>query len=63
MDTATNLLFVSQSRSHVTDDSQSVCRGVEQALGLVIRYYFLSKGCCLKVAVLLFLWRILFPSE
>jgi hypothetical protein len=32
--------------------SQSVCQGIEPILGLVTRYYFLSKGCCLKVAVL-----------
>jgi hypothetical protein len=32
--------------------SQSVCRGVESTLGLVTRYYFLSEGCCLKIAVL-----------
>jgi hypothetical protein len=32
--------------------SQSVCFGVEPTLGLVTRYYFLSEGCCLKVAVL-----------
>jgi hypothetical protein len=32
--------------------SQSLCLGVEHTLGLVTRYYFLSKGFCLKVAVL-----------
>jgi hypothetical protein len=32
--------------------SQSVCQGIEPALGLVTRYYFLSEGCFLKVAVL-----------
>jgi hypothetical protein len=32
-------------------DSQSVCQGIEPTLGLVTRYYFLSEGCCLKVAV------------
>jgi hypothetical protein len=32
--------------------SQSVCLGVEPTLGLVNRYYFLSEGCCLKVAAL-----------
>jgi hypothetical protein len=31
---------------------QSVCLGVEPALELVTRYYFLSEGFCLKVAVL-----------
>jgi hypothetical protein len=31
---------------------QSVCQGIEPTLGLVTRYYFLSEGCCLKVAVL-----------
>jgi hypothetical protein len=35
---------------------QSVCRGVEHALGLVTRYYFLSECCCL-VSVGLPLWR------
>jgi hypothetical protein len=32
--------------------SWSVCLGVEPTLGLMTRYYFLSEGCCLKVAVL-----------
>jgi hypothetical protein len=32
--------------------SQSVCKGVEPTLGLVTRYYFLTKGCRPKVAVL-----------
>jgi hypothetical protein len=32
--------------------SQSVCLGVEPALGLMTRYYFLSEGFFLKVAVL-----------
>jgi hypothetical protein len=32
--------------------SQSVCLGVEPALGLAARYYFLSEGFCLKVTVL-----------
>jgi hypothetical protein len=45
-----------RSRSHVTTDgqsvSQSVCQGIEPTLGLVTRYYFLSEGCFLKVAVL-----------
>jgi hypothetical protein len=36
-------------------DWQSVCRGVEPTLGLVTRYYFLSEGRRLKVAIL-FLW-------
>jgi hypothetical protein len=38
--------------------SQSICLGVEPTLGLVTRYYFMSEGCCLKVAVL-FLWGAL----
>jgi hypothetical protein len=38
--------------------SQSVYLGVEPTLGLVTRYYFLSEGFCLKVAVL-FLWGAL----
>jgi hypothetical protein len=38
--------------------SQSVCRSVEPTLGHVTRYYFLSEGYCLKVAVL-FLWGAL----
>jgi hypothetical protein len=38
--------------------SQSVCQGVDPTLGLLIRYYFLSEGCCLKVVVL-FLWGAL----
>jgi hypothetical protein len=37
----------SRSRSYFTTDGQSVCLGVEPAPGLVIRYYFLSEGCCL----------------
>jgi hypothetical protein len=32
--------------------SQSVCQDIEPTLRLVTRYYFLSEGCCLKVAVL-----------
>jgi hypothetical protein len=32
--------------------SQSLCHGIEPALGLAARYYFLSEGCFLKVAVL-----------
>jgi hypothetical protein len=32
--------------------------GVEPILGFVTRYYFLSEGCCLKVAAL-FLWGAL----
>jgi hypothetical protein len=32
--------------------SQSVSQGIEPTLRLVTRYYFLSEGCCLKVAVL-----------
>jgi hypothetical protein len=32
--------------------SQSVCLGVEPILGLLTKYYFLSEGFCLKVAVL-----------
>jgi hypothetical protein len=31
---------------------QSVCQGIEPTLRLVTKYYFLSEGCCLKVAVL-----------
>jgi hypothetical protein len=31
--------------------SQPVCQGVEPDSGLVTRYYFLSEGCCLMVAV------------
>jgi hypothetical protein len=38
--------------------SQPVCLGVKPTLGIVTRYYFLSDGCCLKVAVL-FLWSVL----
>jgi hypothetical protein len=38
--------------------SQPVCQGIEPALGLVTRYYFLSEGCCLKFAVL-YLWGAL----
>jgi hypothetical protein len=38
--------------------SQPLCLGVEPTLGLVTRYYVLSEGCCLKVAVL-FLWDAL----
>jgi hypothetical protein len=45
-----------RSRSHVTADgqsaSQSVCQDIEPTLGLVTRYYFLSEGSFLKVAVL-----------
>jgi hypothetical protein len=43
---------LSRSRSHVSTVSQSVCQGIEPTLGLVTRYYFLSEGCFLKVAVL-----------
>jgi hypothetical protein len=32
--------------------NQSVCQGIEPTLGLVTRYYFLTEGCFLKVAVL-----------
>jgi hypothetical protein len=32
--------------------SQPVCEGIEPTLRLVTRYYFLSEGCRLKVAVL-----------
>jgi hypothetical protein len=32
--------------------SQSACQGFEPTVELVTRYYFLSEGCCLKVAVL-----------
>jgi hypothetical protein len=39
-------------------DGKSVYLGVEPTLGLVTRYYFLSEGCCLKVAVLS-LWAAL----
>jgi hypothetical protein len=46
----------SRSRRYITTDgqsvSQSVCQGIEPILGLVTRYYFLSEGCFLKVAVL-----------
>jgi hypothetical protein len=38
--------------------SQLVCQGIEPTLRLVTRYYFLSEGCCLKVAVLS-LWGVL----
>jgi hypothetical protein len=31
---------------------RSVCLGVEPTLGHVIRYYFLSEGICLKIAIL-----------
>jgi hypothetical protein len=37
---------------------QSVFLGIEPTLGLETRYYFLSEGFCLKVAVL-FLWGAL----
>jgi hypothetical protein len=58
-----NMLYIkhiqdkySQSPSYFTTDgqsvSQSVCLDVEPTLGLVTRYYFLSEGCCMKVAVL-----------
>jgi hypothetical protein len=32
--------------------SQSLCQGIKPILGLVTRYYFLSKGCFLKFAFL-----------
>jgi predicted permease len=32
--------------------SQSVCQGIEPTLGFVTRFYFLSEGCFLQVAVL-----------
>jgi hypothetical protein len=32
--------------------SQSACLGVEPTLAFMTIYYFLSEGCCLKVAVL-----------
>jgi hypothetical protein len=32
--------------------SQSVCQGIKPTLSLETRYNFLSKGYCLKVAVL-----------
>jgi hypothetical protein len=32
--------------------SQSLCQGFEPTLGLATRYYFLSEGCRLKVAIL-----------
>jgi hypothetical protein len=32
--------------------SQSLCQGIEPILGLVTRYYSLSEGCFLNVAVL-----------
>jgi hypothetical protein len=38
--------------------NQSVCQGIEPTLGLVTRYYFLSEGYFLKVAVLA-LWGAL----
>jgi hypothetical protein len=47
-----------RSGSYFTTDGQSVCLGVEPTLELVTRYYFLSEGCCLKVAVF-FLWGAL----
>jgi hypothetical protein len=43
------------SRSHVTTDGRSVSHYVKVSsttLGLVTKYYFISKGCFLKVAVL-----------
>jgi hypothetical protein len=48
------LLKMSKSKSHYNrrSVSQSVCQGIEPTLGLVTRYYFLSEGCFLKVAVL-----------
>jgi hypothetical protein len=52
-------------RSYFTTDGRSVGRSVSQyvlvsstLVGLAIRYYFLSEGCCLQVAVL-FLWNAL----
>jgi hypothetical protein len=54
-------IFVSEIEVEVTLQltvSQSVCEGIEPTLWLVTRYYFLSKGCCLKVAVIS-LWRAL----
>jgi hypothetical protein len=46
------------SRSYFTTNGQSVYLGFEPIQGLVNRYYFLSVGCCLKIAVL-FLWGAL----
>jgi hypothetical protein len=46
----------SQSQSYVTTGGLSVCLGVKFTLELVIRYYFLSEGCCL-VSVGRPLWR------
>jgi hypothetical protein len=49
------LLLTSEFQVKVTlllTVSQSVWRSVESTLGLVTRYYFLSEGCCLKIAVL-----------
>jgi hypothetical protein len=34
------VLHVSQSQSHISTDSQSVCLGVEPRLGLMTRYLF-----------------------
>jgi hypothetical protein len=48
----------SQSHSYITTVDQSECRGFEPTLGLVTRYFFLSEGWCLEVAVLL-LWDTL----
>jgi hypothetical protein len=49
-------LIKSQSQSHVTTVSQSVCLGVKFTLGLVTRYYILSESCCV-VSVGHPLWR------
>jgi hypothetical protein len=49
----------SQSQSYFTSDDQSWC---EPTLGLVTRYYFLSEGFCLKVAILS-LWGALFDER
>jgi hypothetical protein len=40
----------------------SVCQGIEPTLGLVTRYYFLSEGYFLKVAVLP-LWGAFFDER
>jgi hypothetical protein len=42
--------------------SQSVCQGIEPTLGLVARYYFLSKGCFLKFAIVC-CWLSLIRSQ
>jgi hypothetical protein len=60
------LLSKFEVRSYFMTDGQSVsrsvCLGVEPTLGLPARYYFLSEGCCLKVAVL-FLWGALYDER